>query len=280
MRNGGPDDAEADFDWTWSEESEAWVPAGVDTTKPSVARMYDYYLGGKDNYAVDREVGDQVLAAFPNVRDIARDNRRFLVNAVRFMAGSGVRQFIDLGTGIPTSPNVHEVAREIHPDARVVYVDNDPVVMAHNRALRATTPGVIAVQHDLRQPADILADPELRELVDFEQPVGVLFLAVLHFVRHELTPGIVATFRKALAPGSLVAISALTTEHVETERIRQVQELYLRSGTQVVFRSRAQVEQLFEGLDLVEPGLVDVTQWRSDGTPGTMRGLCGVGIKN
>lgn len=274
-----PDEAEPDFDWSWTENDDGWVPPDVDTSTPSVARMYDYYLGGKDNFAVDREAAEKVIAHFPDLRTVAQNNRHFLVNAVQCMAEAGVQQFIDLGTGIPTSPNVHEVAREIHPNAKIVYVDNDPIVMAHNRALRATTPGVITIQHDLRQPANVLGDPLLADILDFTEPVGVLFVAVLHFVRNDLAPGIVAQFRRNMVTGSHMAISTLCTEGMEAPAISQLESLYANTSAPLIARSRAQVEQLFEGFDMVDPHLVDVAEWRHTGTPGSVRVLAGVGAR-
>jgi hypothetical protein len=274
-----PEEAEPDFDWSWAEDNEEWVPPDVDVTKPSIARMYDYYLGGKNNFASDREVGDKVLALAPDVRTSALANRAFLVKAVRLMAEAGVRQFIDLGTGIPTSPNVHEVAREVHPGAKVVYVDNDPIVTAHNRALRARFPGVITLQHDVNRPESILGDAEVRDLIDFGEPVGVLFVAVLHFVRLDVAPGVVARFRNAVPSGSYVAISAICNEGMEAGKSQALASVYSKSENFATYRTRSQIEQLFEGLELVEPGLADVTQWRAEGTPGTVRCLCGVGRK-
>ncbi|MCW2863733.1 MAG: hypothetical protein JWP48_5441, partial [Actinoallomurus sp.] len=156
--------------------------AGVDTNRPSVARMYDYYLGGKDNYAVDRDAVAKVAEVLPEVRQVARENRAFLRRAVRYMARQGIRQFIDIGSGLPTAGNTHEIAQEIIPGARVVYVDNDPVVLAHARDMLHGLPGTMITNHDLRDPRSIISDPRVRAILDFDEPVAVLLIAVLHFV--------------------------------------------------------------------------------------------------
>jgi hypothetical protein len=268
-----------EYDWSWTDEDIDWVPPSVESNKPSVARMYDYYLGGKDNFAVDREAAEAVSRSAPSARLVAMANRQFLVNAVRTMAEAGVRQFLDLGTGIPTCPNVHEVAREYHSDAHVVYVDNDPVVLVHNRALLAKRRGIVTITQDLRQPAAVLADPVVRDLIDFSQPVGLLCIAVLHFVTQDIAPGIMSQYRKALVPGSYLAISAATYENLPLTTVRDLESIYSGSNaTQLVFRSRSQIEQLFEGFELLEPGLTPVTRWRADGEGGE-GAICGVGRK-
>jgi hypothetical protein len=268
-----------DFDWSWSDEDPSWVPPDIDITKPSPARMYDYALGGKDNFEIDRKAVEQVATVLPDFRHLARLNRRFLVNAVKIMSEAGVRQFIDVGTGIPTSPNVHEMARESHPDARVVYIDNDPIVMAHNRALRATVDGVITVQHDARSPDAILADPKIRQTIDFDQPVGLLFIAVLHFVRRDLAADVVSRFRNAIPSGSHIAISAACTDGMDPKTVAKTEAVYQNAAAQIVFRSAAQVEELFEGLELVPPGLRDVSQWRAEETAAEIRVQAGIGRK-
>ena len=246
-------------------EREPRVPAGIDVAVPSVARMYDHLLGGKDNFAADREAAAKLVALVPDAQKIARDNRQFLVRSVRFLAQAGIRQFIDLGTGIPTSPNVHEVARQIAPGARVVYVDHDPVVLAHSRALLATDDGVIAVKADFRDPAEVLGDPGLIRLVDFAEPVAVLFLSVLHFIGDEENPSqIVAGFRDRLPAGGYLVISAITSENVDEEMAAGASELYRSARTPAVARSREQIMEFFAGCQLEEPGLVNVVQWRPD----------------
>lgn len=265
-----------EFDWSWTDEDIDWVPPSVDSTKVSVARMYDYFLGGKDNFAVDREAAEAVTRAVPAVRLMAMANRQFLVNAVRAMSEAGIRQFIDLGTGIPTTPNVHEVAREYHPDAKVVYVDNDPMVLVHNRALLARHKGVVCITQDLRQPAAVLGDPTVVEEIDLAEPIGLLCVAVLHFVAPDLAPEIMAQYRKAMVPGSYLAISAASYEGMPLHTVRELEAIYGSTNHPLVFRSTSQIEQLFEGFDLIEPGLALVTRWRMDGEGGE-GGTCGVG---
>lgn len=272
------DGTNPEYDWSWTDEDVDWVPPSVGSNKPSVARMYDYYLGGKDNFAVDREAAEAVARTVPGARLNALASRQFLVNAVRLMAKSGVRQFIDLGTGIPTSPNVHEVARQYCPDARVVYVDNDPVVLVHNRALLARTDGVVTIMQDLRQPSAVFGDPVVAELIDFSQPVGLLCVAVLHFVAADIAPEIMAQYCRVLAPGSYLAISAASYEGMSLEAVRELEAIYSRSNATLVFRSKSQIEQLFEGFELLQPGLTMVTRWRTDGQGGEGT-TCGVGRK-
>jgi hypothetical protein len=276
MTTAQPHDGEAEVDWTWTNEDSAWIPPEIDTRKPSPARMYDYALGGKDNFAVDRAAVDKVGEIVPDFAAVAQANRGFLIRAVETMSALGIEQYIDLGTGIPTSPNVHEVAQQNHPDARVVYVDNDPIVMAHNRALRAPRPGVLALAHDMRQPASVMDDPGFKDHLDLDRPVGLLFFAVLHFVRRELATEVVKQFCRSLAPGSYLAISTACSDEMDPALISRLEAVYASSPVQFVLRTRAQVEQLFEGMDLLEPGLVDVTQWRNDGTPLPIRILGGV----
>jgi S-adenosyl methyltransferase len=246
----------------------------IDTSVPNPARIYDYFLGGKDNYPADREVAGQILAIAPVARDVVRENRAFLSRAVRFLTGeAGIRQFIDLGSGLPTQGNVHEIAQAIAPDTRVVYVDNDAMVVTHSRALLAGE-NTIAIQADLREPDAILGHPEVRKLVDFEQPIALLLLAILHFIPDEQDPfGIVARFRDGLPPGSYLAISH-STRDVPTrpdmspeemaEMGRRVEQLYEQTTTFMVTRARAQVERFFDGFDLVDPGVVEIQRWRPD----------------
>jgi hypothetical protein len=184
------------------------APEGFEASTPNVARMYDYYLGGKDNFPADRQAAERVLAIVPEVRAAVRANRAFVGRAVRFLAAAGVRQFLDVGSGLPTRRNVHEVAHELAPDARVVYVDDDPVVVVHGRALLACTDTVAVVQGDLRRPEEVLGHPEVRALIDLDEPVAVLLTLVLHFVTDAEDPvGIVRRLRDAMAPGSYLVVS-------------------------------------------------------------------------
>jgi len=260
-------------DWGWLEEDDdSWVPPVVDHSKPSVARIYDYGLGGKDNYPIDREVADKFMAIVPDTRDAARANRVFLTEVVRSMAEAGIDQFVDLGTGIPTSPNVHETARTVHRDAAIVYVDNDPVVLAHNRALMREDPRTVVLAHDLRQPGTILQDRRVQKLLDPARPVGILMIAVLHFVEAAASPIIAGRYLRDLAPGSRLAISALSGDGVAPELLRQAETAYRAVSAPLVYRTRAELLAHFDGLEMVEP-LRDV--YRSP----TAAVLGGVGVK-
>jgi hypothetical protein len=247
--------------------------------------MYDYYLGGKDNFTADREAAEKALSVVPDGRWVARANRSFLVRAVSFMAQRGIRQFIDLGTGIPTSPSVHEVAREVRADARVLYVDNEPSVTVHNRALLATCEGVVAIDGDIRQPYGIFASTELQELIDFSQPVGMLFVAVLHFITEGDDPeGIVRSFTKYMAPGSYLALSHITSDRTDPHVIATIQEAYAKASAPAVFRTKFEIQAFFAGLDMEGPGLADVTEWTayeriSSARPTALRFLAGIGHK-
>jgi hypothetical protein len=238
------------------------APTVFDPETPHHARVYDYILGGKDNYAVDREAGERILEVAPDARQLGAAQRAFLVRVVRFLAESGIRQFVDLGTGIPTPPNVHQVAREIHPDARVAYVDFDAMVVAHARALMATDDRVIAIQEDIRNTDKLLANPELGALIDFDQPVAVLLLAILHDITDEHDPaGIVTRFRDRMVPGSSVAIEQFTSDS-HPEAMARLQEVYADTPWPIVLRSREHITGFFNGFELLPPGLVDVQQWR------------------
>jgi hypothetical protein len=239
------------------------APPGIDVTKPHIARVYDWALGGKDNYAADREYGAKLLEFAPEYPMLARANRAFLVRVVRFLAASGIRQFIDLGTGIPTSPNVHEVAWSVDPSARVVYVDNDPTVAVHNDALLAAQESVVTIKADVRRPDVVLDHPDLRRLIDLDQPVGVLCLAVLHLVPDEEAARIVATFREHVARESYLVISHGTSDS-DPKTVAQIREMSKKGPIRGYPRSTAEIRQFFDGLEMVEPGLVSVTDWRPE----------------
>ena len=261
------------------------APAGLDVTKPSVARMYDYYLGGKDNFAVDRKAAEDAIVAAPVAGVMAVENRAFLGRAVRTLARAGIRQFIDLGTGLPTMGNVHEVAHQVAPVARVVYVDYDPVVLVHARALLTEAGHTTIIRADMRDPASILRHPSLRGLIDLDEPVAVLMVAVLHFVTADEDPyDLVARFRDAMAPGSYLVISHASGD-TSPDAARLV-EAYraARASAPVVLRTRAEITRLFDGFELIEPGLVHLPQWRPEDPdkvrdPERMWILCGVGRK-
>lgn len=281
MAQDPPGETDQEFDWGWAEQDDGstWVPPAIDTSRASAARMYDYALGGKDNFAVDREAAENAYRVMPDGPALARANRRFLARALRVMTEAGIRQFIDLGAGIPTSPNVHEVAREGVPAARVVYVDNDPIVLAHNRAILDRDDGVVTILRDVREPARVLADGQLRATVNLDEPIGLLMIAVLHFVDLAMAPEVVQHYLDKLAPGSHVALSVGTREGVPADVTSQVEQIYAASQSPIVFRTRAEVEQLIDGLELLEPGLTEVNRWRAQDDPLTMRMLAGVGVK-
>ncbi len=240
------------------------LPAEIDTSTAHPARMYDYYLGGKDNYPADRRAAEQVLAAVPSAPAMARANRAFLHRAVRFLAAeAGIRQFVDIGTGLPTSPNVHQIAQAVTPNARVVYVDNDPIVHVHANALLAgeATSSILA---DLRQPDAILDHPTLRRRIDLTQPVALLLVAILHFLCDDEDPaGIVARLRDRLADGSYLVLSHATADF-NPQAAAAAARAYDQAAAPMVLRSHAEIERLFDGFELVDPGLVQVSRWRPD----------------
>jgi S-adenosyl methyltransferase len=242
----------------------AWTPSSVDLRTPNVARMYDYYLGGKDNLAPDRAAAEKALEIAPEIRLAARQNRAFLGRAVRYLAEAGVRQFLDVGTGLPTQSNVHEVAHEAAPDARVVYVDNDPVVLAHGRAILGGAKHVHIVQADLRRPEEVLDSPEVRARLDFERPIAILLVAIVHFLKDTDGPEeIVARFREALPAGGYLVLSHVCGEALPRS-VPGVIEVYKHSSTPIVARSPARIAGFFGGLELIDPGVVNVAQWRPD----------------
>jgi SAM-dependent methyltransferase len=263
-----------------------WVPPGVDTKRANVARVYDYWLGGRHNFLADQDVARAIAAVEPNVRVLVRANRAFLGRAVRFLAQSGIRQFLDIGSGIPTEGNVHEVAQQAAPGSRVVYADIDPVAIAHSRALLAGNADASVINGDLREPEKILANEDTRRLADFSQPAGLLLMLVLHFIPDADDPWrIVARLRDALAPGSYLVIGHGTDEGNPT-MAQAASKVYNRGvSTQMHLRSHAEIMRFFDGFDLVEPGLVYTPLWRPDSpadvpeNPSKGGGLVGVGRK-
>lgn len=242
------------------------APADVDIDTPNMARMYDYALGGRANFASDRAAVRNLFGLAPENAYIPRTNRQFLGKAVRFAAEQGVRQFIDLGAGLPSQGNTHEVARLVQPDARVVYVDSDPMVLAHARALLAgNDSGLAVIDEDIRDTRRILDHPHSRRLIDFSQPAAVLFVAVLHGIPDDDDPaGIVAEFVRRLVPGSYVILSHLTREGHPADIVAKKEAVWAKSATPMTYRSRDGILRFFKGLDLVEPGLTTVTRWRED----------------
>ncbi|WP_046731081.1 SAM-dependent methyltransferase [Streptomyces humi] len=237
----------------------------IDTSKPHPARIYDYLLGGKDNYEVDRQAADRLAAVAPEVFIGVRANRAFLQRAVRHVVDSGVRQILDVGTGLPTSPNIHEVAQKLAPDVRVAYVDNDPIVKAHGDALLSRSGSTSIVLADLRDPQSVVDHPDVRRVIDFGRPVALFLVAILHFVRDEEEPErIVATLRDALPAGSFLVLSHATADFADRS---DAQAVYNNATATMNLRSRDRIERFFEGFDLVEPGLAQVPFWRPDTTP-------------
>ena len=242
---------------------------GVDTARANVARVYDYWLGGQHNFLADQDVARAIAAVSPNAPLIGRANRAFLGRAVRFLAANGVHQFLDIGSGIPTQQNTHEVAQQERPGARVVYADIDPVAIAHSRAILAGQDDAAIIEADLRDPAAILDDPATRRLIDFGQPAGLLLIAILHFIADAEDPWqLVRTLRDALAPGSYLVLSHGTDEGTP-EVARAVQNVYNRGvATALHVRSRAGIMRFFDGFEIAEPGLVFIPQWRPDPAAG------------
>jgi hypothetical protein len=246
---------------------ETGVP-GIDTAVAHPARRYNYWLGGKDNFAADRASGDQLEALFPKVRVSALANRAMLRRATRFLAEeAGIRQFLDIGTGLPTADNTHEVAQAVAPDSRVVYVDNDPMVMVHARALLTSTPeGRTAyIEADLNDPASILANPVLHDTLDMTRPVGLMLIAVLHFVHgHGRAKPIVDELLAALPPGSYLVATHATSEFGTPEQQELYQRLIAEGKSDVWTRNRDEFAVLFDRLELIDPGVVPASEWRPE----------------
>jgi len=238
----------------------------LDTSVPHVARMYNYWLGGKDNFAADRAAGDLAVQVDPLMPMSVRANRAFLARVVRYLAGeAGIRQFLDIGTGIPSADNTHEVAQAVAPDSRIVYVDNDPIVLSHARALLTSAPdGECAyLDADLREPGRVLG--RAAQTLDFSRPVAVMLIAIMHCIPDQDDPyGIVTRLTDALAPGSFVALSHPARDLNTRARAQMSTQVNAMMKTPVTLRDRAQVERFFDGLDLVEPGVVVVPKWRPD----------------
>ena len=245
------------------------APGGIDAAMPNVARIYDYLLGGKNNFAADRAAAKQLIAAIPDAAEIARDNRSFLGRVVRYLATrGGIRQFLDLGSGLPIQANVHELAQGVAPEARVVYVDNDPMVASHGRALLASGDQVGMALGDLRDPAGLLRHPDVLGLLDLARPAAVLCTSTLHFVADEAEPHkIIADYRDRLAPGSYLAISHGTREEDPAGEAGQAESVYRRASAQLHVRPLPEVLRFFDGFELVEPGLTWIADWRPE--PGT-----------
>ena len=243
-----------------------WIPPGIDTAKANIARVYDYWLGGSNNFRADQDAARAMIAIEPNIRAMARANRDFMGRAVRFLAAEhGIRQFLDIGSGIPTENNVHQVAQATAPGSRVVYVDSDEVAVAHSRLLLENNPDPAVIQADVRHPEHILTAPETQLLIDFSQPTGLLLVSVLHFLDDADDPwAVMAHLRDALAPGSFLVLSHATGE-AKTDVAAAANTVYMNKvAARGDYRSRADILRLFDGFPLVEPGLVYVSQWRPD----------------
>ncbi|HKN97377.1 MAG TPA: SAM-dependent methyltransferase [Pseudonocardiaceae bacterium] len=242
-----------------------WVPEGVEIDVPNVARMYDYMLGGYHNFAVDRENAERLEAVAPGATAILRANRAFVGRSVRWLVDAGIRQFLDIGSGIPTLGNVHEIAQDIAPESRVVYVDIDPIAVAHSKAILAGNPFAGALRADLTKPAEILRDPHVTGLLDFAQPVAVLLNAVLHFVSDEDDPaGILDQLRSVMIGGSYLTITHGTFLEDWTDTQLEAGEVLSRTPTAMHLRDRDQLAAMLSGMELIEPGIVPVNDWHPD----------------
>jgi SAM-dependent methyltransferase len=268
-------------------ERPAWAPRSIDISMPSVARMYHYYLGGSHNFEVDREAARRAMEFVPGLPKIMQANRAFMRRAVRYAARAGITQFLDIGSGIPSFRNVHEVAREAAPGARVVYVDHDPVAVAHTQAVLEGADDADVVAADLRKPRDVLTSPQVERLIDLNRPVALLLVAILHFVEDMDDPyGAVAELRDALAPGSVLVVSHASHEGIPLprERVEGAVDVYKDIRNPLIMRSRDEIARFFEGYDMVEPGLVPMAKWRPDTAPEdedpyAFSGFVGVGTK-
>jgi SAM-dependent methyltransferase len=271
-------------------ERPAWAPQGIDISVPSVSRIYDYYLGGSHNFEVDREAGRQAIEVFPGLPKIMQANRAFMRRAVRYAVDQGVTQFLDIGSGIPTFGNVHEVAQAASPGAHVVYVDHDPVAVAHSRAVLEGNGTADILAADLRKPRDILGSEPVGRLLDLGRPVALLLIAVLHFLEDADEPRkAVAELRDALAPGSLLILTHASVDGGprRPEQGDRVEGVYRNIGSPLIMRSRAEVERFFDGFEMVEPGLGPMPLWRADPADGgdeeadpvIYTGFAGVGRK-
>ncbi|GLY30361.1 SAM-dependent methyltransferase [Kineosporia sp. NBRC 101731] len=280
------------------EEHPDWAPSNIDLTTPSAARVYDYFLGGAHNFAPDREMARRILELHPSAETNAQANRAFLHRAVRHLVQQGIRQFVDLGSGIPTVGNVHEIAQREAPDARVVYVDIDPIAVAHSELILHDVGNATVINADLRNPHDVLADPRLTGLIDFSEPVAFLMVAVLHFIPESDRPEeAIAQYHRVAAPGSHLVLShgydarldqvpgAGSLDEKLEGRGQEVLGVY-RSANPITVRTRGRVQELFDGWPMVDPGLVWVPQWRPDWPdevgvdPSSSYVIAGVGRKN
>lgn len=248
------------------EEVPSWVPSQIDWNQPSVARIYDYALGGAHNFEADRRAQDAALEVFPYLNDAAKANRAFLHRALRFCLDQGIRQFLDLGSGIPTVGNVHEVVQEVDPESRVVYVDHDPVAVTHARSMLTANPRVVILGEDIRAPHKILEHPDTRRLIDFQQPTALLMVGMLHYVNDAASPRrLLREYRAGMAPGSYLIASHLTSDLPE---MRAAAPFFDDSRNPMTLRSKSEIEDLLADFDLIGPGVVYTVEWRPDTPPG------------
>ncbi|NKQ27489.1 SAM-dependent methyltransferase [Streptomyces galbus] len=266
-------------------ERPAWAPRSIDISVPSVSRIYDFFLGGCHNFEVDRQAARRAMEFMPGLPKIMQANRAFTRRAVRYAAAEGITQFLDIGSGIPTFGNVHEVAQQASPGARVVYVDHDPVAVAHSQAVLEGNEHADVVAADLLKPQEILASPQVQRLIDPERPVALLLVAILHFVEDDDDPyAAVAELRDACAPGSMLILTHASYEGIPLppERAEGAVDVYEDIRNPLIMRSREDIARFFEGYDMVEPGLVPMPRWRpetapEDEDPYAFSGFAGVG---
>lgn len=248
-------------------EARIAAAARINTAMAHPARVYDYLLGGKDNFAADREAAEKLIELSPGTREGVRAHRAFLGRAVRYLAEAGVAQFLDIGTGIPTQGNTHEIAQQVNPEARVVYVDNDPIVLVHGRALLTGSPAgrTTVIEADLRQPDVILSHPETRAVIDFTRPVAIVLAGVLHFITDQEDPhAAVEHYKNAVPAGSHLLLSHITLDFAPQVRKEDFTKPYDKSSAPMVPRTHAEVTRFFDGWNVVDPGVVEVVDWRPD----------------
>jgi SAM-dependent methyltransferase len=251
-------------------ERPAWAPRSIDISVPSVSRIYDYYLGGSHNFEVDRAAARKAMEFMPGLPKVMQANRAFMRRAVRFAADEGIDQFLDIGSGIPTFGNVHEIAQSARPGARVVYVDHDPVAVAHSQAVLQGNEDADVVAADLLKPQEILVSAQVQRLIDLNRPVALLLVAILHFVEDADDPyRAVAELRDALAPGSMLVVTHAAFEKIPLprEQAEGAVDVYKNIRNPLIMRTREEIARFFEGYDMVEPGLVPMPEWRPDTAP-------------
>ncbi|MEM8534174.1 MAG: SAM-dependent methyltransferase [Chloroflexota bacterium] len=233
--------------------------------RPNAARMYDYFLGGSHNFIVDRKAADQVLNIYPDTALIARVNRAFLQRVVKYLLRQGINQFLDIGSGIPTAGNVHEIVHATKPDARVVYIDNDPIAVAQSKQILANNPHADIIDADARQPEAILSHSITTSLIDFQKPIAILLVSLLHFIADDAeVKKIISTLRNATVSGSYLVLSHITKENIPEEIAKQAEQIYKNSSTPICYRTQVEMQALFDGFELIEPGVVIPPQWHSE----------------